>query len=335
MARLPYMPMFVGDYLADTAHLTATEHGAYLLLLFAYWQRGGPLSADPKRLARIARLTPRDATQTLRLIVEFFDVSNGTWIHWRVEEELNRARAKSLKAQESGRMGGKANAKRTPSERLANASETLKRTRSSPSPSSEEEKTKTNTMVVPDNYCSPRIREASDVATEQPAAVEAKAKSRKRSPKPAFDPVAQPPEVYALWCSIVLLRWQLDAVPAKHSAVAGETAAWLVAERSATPDSFVRFVQWWWHDPDSMGFKTKQRPWPVNVRNNWDTAFLAPRPDVDKQAILGNQFKTRSDRNMENLRGIYEHFGIGQIGAASGDHLESVPLFGPGRTGQE
>ena len=60
MSALPYMPLYVADYLADTAHLGAVEHGAYLLLIMNYWQRGKPLPADDVRLARIARV---DASQ--------------------------------------------------------------------------------------------------------------------------------------------------------------------------------------------------------------------------------------------------------------------------------
>ena len=46
MAALPYMQFYVADYLADTTHLTAEEHGAYMLLLFSYWQlRRAPLEA--------------------------------------------------------------------------------------------------------------------------------------------------------------------------------------------------------------------------------------------------------------------------------------------------
>ena len=43
MAALPYMQLYVADYLADTVHLDADEHGAYLLIIFNYWQTGKPI----------------------------------------------------------------------------------------------------------------------------------------------------------------------------------------------------------------------------------------------------------------------------------------------------
>jgi uncharacterized protein YdaU (DUF1376 family) len=50
----PWMPLYVGDYIADTAHLSCAESGAYLHLIMHYWRAGSlpittPLSrASPK-----------------------------------------------------------------------------------------------------------------------------------------------------------------------------------------------------------------------------------------------------------------------------------------------
>jgi uncharacterized protein YdaU (DUF1376 family) len=60
MAALPYMRMYWADYDADTSHLSAMQHGIYLLLIKNYWQRGGPLPDDETRLARIAKVSLKD-----------------------------------------------------------------------------------------------------------------------------------------------------------------------------------------------------------------------------------------------------------------------------------
>ncbi|GLX90665.1 hypothetical protein Pfra02_32330 [Pseudomonas fragi] len=86
MAALPYIQLYVADYLADTMHLTTEEHGAYLLLIFNYWQTGKPI---PKaRLARIARLSPDRWTEVAEVLSEFFEDDGERWIHLRLERDL-------------------------------------------------------------------------------------------------------------------------------------------------------------------------------------------------------------------------------------------------------
>ncbi len=120
MAALPYMPLFVADYMADTAHLTTREHGAYLLLIMTYWQRGKALPADTVKLARITRLNKREFDVVWQSLQGFFVIAGADLVHGRVEHELQRVRDKSLKAKESAL----ANARRTPSERSTNAQRT-------------------------------------------------------------------------------------------------------------------------------------------------------------------------------------------------------------------
>lgn len=102
MAALPYMPLYVADYLADTAHLTALEHGVYLLLIMNYWQRGKALPADDERLSRIARVSVSEWKQVRPALSEFFAHEDGSWVHDRVEHELAKVHEKSTKARAAG-----------------------------------------------------------------------------------------------------------------------------------------------------------------------------------------------------------------------------------------
>ena len=108
MAALPYMQLYVADYLADTAHLTTEEHGAYILLLFSYWQTGKPLRSD--RLASVSRLSNERWTDVERTLKEFFHVGNGTWTHFRVEADLEKVGSKSKNNSEAGKASARARA---------------------------------------------------------------------------------------------------------------------------------------------------------------------------------------------------------------------------------
>jgi len=121
MAALPYMPLYVADYLADAAHLTTQEHGAYLILIMTYWQRGNALPDDDNKLCRIARLSPDEWDAMRDTIAEFFDIRDGGWHHRRIERELSAVREKSAKA----RTAGKASSERRGNGRSTGVEQTL------------------------------------------------------------------------------------------------------------------------------------------------------------------------------------------------------------------
>lgn len=104
-----WMPLFIGDYLADTMHLTAEQHGAYLLLIMACWRGAGRLPTDEAQLASIAKLTMPRWRQALPIISAFFEVSPDAWRHKRVTQEL----ASALRYQERAAAGGRAKAVQT------------------------------------------------------------------------------------------------------------------------------------------------------------------------------------------------------------------------------
>lgn len=106
------MPLYVSDYLGDTEHLSAAEHGAYLLLTMQYWQRGF-LPNEDERLARIAAGMPIEDWRKMRPTIQAFFHTG--WKHERIDFELKKSEEKA----KSGRRGGsktQANRKQTSSE---------------------------------------------------------------------------------------------------------------------------------------------------------------------------------------------------------------------------
>ena len=106
MTSLPYMQLYVSDYLADTAHLNAAQNGAYMLLLMNYWQRGKPLDNAGNRLAYVARMTLEEWEDNRDVLAEFFWVDGDIWTHARVENDLAKVREKSAQASFAGKQSG-------------------------------------------------------------------------------------------------------------------------------------------------------------------------------------------------------------------------------------
>lgn len=119
-----WMPLYIGDYLADTSRLSTEQHGAYLLLLMDYWRNGPPLD-DDEELASITKLALPQWRKHAAKIRALFRVEDGRLVQKRAEEERQRAGLVSSKRSEAGKQGaakrwGKTNAKAN-SETMASA----------------------------------------------------------------------------------------------------------------------------------------------------------------------------------------------------------------------
>lgn len=85
------MPLWIGAYLADTMKLTTLQHGAYFLLLMAYWRERAALKDCDDELRAITK-TEKSEWKKLRPVLEkFFVLRDGVWWHKRVEVEMAKA----------------------------------------------------------------------------------------------------------------------------------------------------------------------------------------------------------------------------------------------------
>lgn len=135
-----WMPFYIADYLRKTMHLNRDQHGGYMLLIMACWDRGGRLPNDPSQLAGIVRATPSEWKRLAPVLLPFFEVDGDLLIQSRVIAEHEKAARLSEARRESGRQGGRPR-KQTESEQKPigfdehKQSETPASVRSSPSPS--------------------------------------------------------------------------------------------------------------------------------------------------------------------------------------------------------
>lgn len=99
-----WMPLYLGDYLADTMHLNGAQHGAYLLLLMHYW-RNGPLPDDDAQLANIAKTEPK-AWRGMNSVIRAFFTTDGRRLRQkRMDKERSKADGISDGRSEAGKKG--------------------------------------------------------------------------------------------------------------------------------------------------------------------------------------------------------------------------------------
>lgn len=100
-----WMPFYVADYLRDTMHLSAEQHGAYLLLIMACWTRGGSLPGSDEQLAGIARMAPATWRKSRAVVMAFFATEGDGYTHKRVKAEIGRTQAVIDRRSKAGAKG--------------------------------------------------------------------------------------------------------------------------------------------------------------------------------------------------------------------------------------
>lgn len=109
-----WMPLYVADWDADTAHLDCEQDGAYGRLVRRYW-RAGPPPDDDAQLARIVRMPLARWRKVRPVVAAFFRIEGGQWRHSRVDREIENARLKREKYVERAAAGGRAKAAKSTS----------------------------------------------------------------------------------------------------------------------------------------------------------------------------------------------------------------------------
>jgi uncharacterized protein YdaU (DUF1376 family) len=94
----PFMPLYCGDLIRDTMHLTPAEFGLYMRLLIHAWNHDGLIPLNDHRLCLITHCEPRIWWKSRDAVLKFFcSVDASTAQHDRIVIELRRYREISKK----------------------------------------------------------------------------------------------------------------------------------------------------------------------------------------------------------------------------------------------
>ena len=104
MAEFPFLPLWADAYLADTRHLSAEEHGAYLLLIMEAWRRADcALPDNDTLLAKLACSTPERWAEIKPIVMDFWQHDGRTkkYTQRRLQVERRKVADKKEKARDS------------------------------------------------------------------------------------------------------------------------------------------------------------------------------------------------------------------------------------------
>lgn len=112
VSSTPWMPLWIKDFIGDTAEMTAEETGAYILWLMHQWVHGA-LPDDRGKLARIGRVSPKRIGHIWWVLETHFLKTDLGLQNERIRRELEKANARVEARRKAGKQGGrpKANGK--------------------------------------------------------------------------------------------------------------------------------------------------------------------------------------------------------------------------------
>lgn len=116
------MPLYTGDYIRDTQHLSCSEHGIFLKLLMHCWDQKGPAPLDERKLCGIVNARSSDEIEAMRRVLgEFFVRMEDGHYNKRMQREIERSESISGARSAAGKLGASKRAKQLPNKCSANA----------------------------------------------------------------------------------------------------------------------------------------------------------------------------------------------------------------------
>lgn len=98
----------IGDYKADTAHLTLLEHGCYRQLLDWYYKDESPLPRETEVVfRRLSARTEEDKLAIQLVLNDFFELGENGYSHKRCDAEISTYQQQAERARQNGKLGGR------------------------------------------------------------------------------------------------------------------------------------------------------------------------------------------------------------------------------------
>ncbi len=112
-----WMPVYIGDLLSDTLHLTPAEFGAYHYILYHQWKNGPIPDRQLRAITRLSREQWEESQATLKDFLR--QDENGLWFQKRCASEKEKSNRLSEISRINGLKGGRPKTQNKPKQNPA------------------------------------------------------------------------------------------------------------------------------------------------------------------------------------------------------------------------